>query len=214
MHSWAWRFWQCAPISGGSALWRWMDFNAARDRGPPPSRFKLPPPAVGWLCPPLGEEFSGLICFPNWEKPPKSALLLSPRKWIQPQDVHQPSRDTRNKIPPMTLLLVLLLVAVQVLICVQLFSTHGLQHARLPVLHSLPELAQTYAIQPSHPLSPPSPPAFHLSQHQHLFQWSALHIRWSQYWSLSFSSNPSSEYSRLISFRIEWCVLSAVQGAL
>ena len=49
--------------------------------------------------------------------------------------------------------------------------------AGLPVLHHLPELAQTYvqwvsvAIQPSHPLSSPSPPAFNLSQHQDLFQW-------------------------------------------
>ena len=52
----------------------------------------------------------------------------------------------------------------------------------LPVHHQLPELAQTHvnwvgdAIQPSHPLSSPSPPAFHLSQHQGLFQWvSSLH---------------------------------------
>ena len=51
-----------------------------------------------------------------------------------------------------------------------------------PVLHHLPEFAQTHvhrvrgAIQPSHPLSPPSPPAFSLSQHQGLFQWvSSLH---------------------------------------
>jgi len=51
-----------------------------------------------------------------------------------------------------------------------------------PVLHQLPELAQTHihrvsdAIQPSHPLSSPSPPAFNLSQHQGLFQWvSSLH---------------------------------------
>ena len=52
---------------------------------------------------------------------------------------------------------------------------HGLQHARLPVFHQLPELAQTQvhwvsdAIQPSHPLSSPSP-AFNLSQPQGLFQ--------------------------------------------
>ena len=51
-----------------------------------------------------------------------------------------------------------------------------------PVYHQLPELAQTHvhpigdAIQPSHPLSSPSPPAFNLSQHQGLFQWvSCLH---------------------------------------
>ena len=54
---------------------------------------------------------------------------------------------------------------------------HRLQHARLPVLHHLPEFAQTHvhwvndAIQPSHPLSSPSPPAHDLSQHQSLFQW-------------------------------------------
>ena len=53
---------------------------------------------------------------------------------------------------------------------------HGLQHTRLPY-HQLPELVQTYvhqggdAIQPSHPLSSPSPPAFNLSKHQGLFQW-------------------------------------------
>ena len=53
-----------------------------------------------------------------------------------------------------------------------------------PVLHCLPELAQTHihwvgdAIQPSHPLSSPSPPAFNLSRHQGLFQWvSSLHQR-------------------------------------
>ena len=51
---------------------------------------------------------------------------------------------------------------------------HGLQHARLPVHHQLPEFIQTHihqvgdAIQPSHPLSSPSPPAFNLSQYQGL----------------------------------------------
>ena len=54
---------------------------------------------------------------------------------------------------------------------------HGLQPARLPVHRKLPELAQTHvhpvgdAIQPSYPLSSPSPLAFNLSQHQGLFQW-------------------------------------------
>ena len=59
---------------------------------------------------------------------------------------------------------------------------HGLQHARLPVHHQLPEFTQTHvhrvrdAIQPSHPLSSPSPPSSNLSQHQGLFQWvSSLH---------------------------------------
>ena len=43
---------------------------------------------------------------------------------------------------------------------------------------------------------------------------SALHIRWPKYWSFSFSISPSNEYSRLISFRINWFDLLAVQGTL
>ena len=42
----------------------------------------------------------------------------------------------------------------------------------------------------------------------------ALHIRWSKYWSFSFSINPSNEYSWLISFRMDWLELLAVQGTL
>ena len=59
---------------------------------------------------------------------------------------------------------------------------YGLYYTRLPYLHHLPELAQTHvhrvgdAIQPSHPLSSPSLPAFNFSQHQGLFYWvSSLH---------------------------------------
>ena len=87
-----------------------------------------------------------------------------------------------------------------------------------PVHNQLLELAQTHvhgvsdAIQPSHPLSSPSPPAFNLSQHQGLFQESVLRIKWPKYWS--FSISPSNEYSGLISFRIEWFDLLAVQGTL
>ena len=86
-----------------------------------------------------------------------------------------------------------------------------------PVHHQLPELAQTHvhrvgdAIQPSHPLSSPSPPAFNLSQHPGLFQFP---IRRPKYWSFSFSINPSNEYSGLISFRMDWLDLLAVQGTL
>ena len=90
----------------------------------------------------------------------------------------------------------------------------------LPVHHQLPEFTQTHvhcvgdAIQPSHPLSSPSPPAFNLSQHQGLSNESALCIRWLKYWSFSFSISPSNEYSRLISFRMDWLDLLAVQGTL
>ena len=65
----------------------------------------------------------------------------------------------------------------------------------------------------THPLSPLSLPALSLSQHQDLFE-SALLIRCPKYWSFSFSISPSEEYSGLISFRIEWLDLLAVQGTL
>ena len=57
-------------------------------------------------------------------------------------------------------------------------------------------------------------PAFNLSQHQVFFSELALCIRWPKYWSFSFSINPSNEYSGLISFRMGWLDLLAVQGTL
>ena len=146
-----------------------------------------------------------------------------------------------------------------------------------PALHQLLEFTQTHihwvddAIQPSHPLSSPSLPAFSLSQHQGFFQWvcstrqvtnigasasasvfpmnsqdwfplgltglislqskglsrvsnsllqhypskaSVLHIRWPECWSFSFIISPFNEYSGLISFRMDWLDLLAVQGTL
>ena len=88
------------------------------------------------------------------------------------------------------------------------------------VLHHLLDFAQTHvhwvsdAIQPSHPLSPPSPPAFGLSQNQGLFSESVLRIRWPKCWSFSFSISPPNQYSELISFRMDWLDLLAVQGIL
>ena len=84
----------------------------------------------------------------------------------------------------------------------------------------LPEFTQTHVhwvgdvIQPSHPLSFPSPSTFNLSQHQGLLNESLLRIRWPKYWSFSFSISPSIEYSGLISLKIDWCGLLAVQGTL
>ena len=91
-----------------------------------------------------------------------------------------------------------------------------------PVYHQLLESTQTHVhrvsdvIQPSHPLSSPSPPVFDLSQHQDLFQWvGCLHqtkhglqnidskTLTPKHWSFSFSISPSSEYSGPISFRID-----------
>ena len=90
----------------------------------------------------------------------------------------------------------------------------------LPVHHELREVTQTHVhwvhdvIQPSHPLRSPSPPTFNLSHHQGLFQWVSSCIKWPKYWTFSFSTSPSSEYSGLISFRMDWLDLLAVQGTL
>ena len=79
----------------------------------------------------------------------------------------------------------------------------------LPVHHQLLEFTQTHvhwvgdAIQPSHPLSSPSSPAFNLSQHQGLSNGSALCVRWPK--CFSFNISPSNEYSGLISFRMDMC---------
>ena len=89
-----------------------------------------------------------------------------------------------------------------------------------PFHHQLPELAQTHvhwvddAIQPSHPFLSPSPPTFNLSQHWGLSNESVLPIRWPNYWSFSFNIGSSNEYSGLISFRMDWLDLLAVQGTL
>ena len=90
----------------------------------------------------------------------------------------------------------------------------------LPVHHQLAEFTQTHvhwvgdAIQPSHPLSSPSPPAFNLSQHQGLFKRVSSTHQVGKNWSFSFNISPSNEYSGLISFRIDWLDLLAVQGTL
>ena len=87
----------------------------------------------------------------------------------------------------------------------------------LPVHHQLPEFTQTLAhqvsdaTQPSHPLSSPSPPALSIRVFSNE---SALRMRWSKYWSLSFSISPSNEHPGLISFRMDWLDLLAVQGTL
>ena len=86
-----------------------------------------------------------------------------------------------------------------------------------PVHHQLLELAETHvsvAIQPSHPLSSPSPLAFNLPSIKVLSSELALPIRWSKYWIFNFSINPSNEYSGLISFRIDWLDHPAVRGTL
>ena len=70
------------------------------------------------------------------------------------------------------------------------------------------------AIQPSHPLSPSSPPVVNLSRIRVFSNELALPIRWSKYWSFSLSISPANEYSGLISSRIDWFDLLEVQETL
>ena len=90
----------------------------------------------------------------------------------------------------------------------------------LPVHHHLLEFTQTHvhwvrdAIQPSHPLSSPSPPAPNPSQIRVFSNESTLRMRWPKYRSFSFSIIPSKEIPGLISFRMDWLHFLAVQGTL
>ena len=93
-------------------------------------------------------------------------------------------------------------------------STSGLL-----VPHHLPEFPQDHVhwigdtIQPSHPLPPPSP-LLNLSQNQDLFQWVSSSHQVPKYWRFNFNISFSNKYSGLISFRIDWFDLLAVQGIL
>ena len=84
-----------------------------------------------------------------------------------------------------------------------------------PVQHQLPELAQTYvhlvgnAIQPSHPLSSPSPLAPNPSSIRVFSNGSNLRMRWLKYGSFSFNISPSNEHPGLIPFRMDWLDLFA-----
>ena len=104
------------------------------------------------------------------------------------------------------------------LLCSTLCDPVNLSTPSLPVHHQLPEFTQTHvhqvgdAIQPSHPrcpllLLPPIPPSIRVFSNE-----STLHTKWPKYWSFSFSISPSNEHPGLISFRMDWLDLLAVQG--
>ena len=87
----------------------------------------------------------------------------------------------------------------------------------LPVLHQLPELVEAhqigFAMQPSHPLSSPPPPALNLSQHQGLLQGVTFSRQVAKVLELQLQYQ-SFQYSGLISFRTDWFHLRAVEGTL
>ena len=111
--------------------------------------------------------------------------------------------------------------SVQSLSCVQLFATlwTAIRQASLSITNSwsLPKLMSIESVMPSnhlilcHPLLllPSIFPSIRVFSNE-----SALRIRWPNYWSFSFSISPSNEYSGLISFRMDWLDLLAVQGIL
>ena len=98
---------------------------------------------------------------------------------------------------------------------------HGLQHTRLPC--PLPTPGSLLKLMPIKSVMPPNhlilcrplilPPSIFPSIRAFSNE-SVLHIRWPKYWSFSFSISPSNEYSGLISFRIDWLDLLAVQEIL
>ena len=94
---------------------------------------------------------------------------------------------------------------------------HGLQHARLPCDHQLTQTHVQRSVMPSSHLIlcrpllllPPIPPSIRVFSNE-----STLHMRWLKYWSFSFSIIPSKEIPGLISFRMDWLDLLAVQATL
>ena len=105
-------------------------------------------------------------------------------------------------------------------LCLTLCNPMNHSTPGLPVYHQLLESTQTHVhwvgdtIQPSHPLSSPSPPTLNLSQHQGLFKWVSSSHQVAKVLELHFSISPSNEDSGLISSRIDWFDLLAVQGTL
>ena len=104
--------------------------------------------------------------------------------------------------------------------CLTLCNPMNCSMSGLPVHHQLPEFTQTNihqvrdAIQLSHPLSSPSPPAPNPPSIRVFSNESTLRMRWPKYWSFSFGISPSKEHPGLISFQTDWMDLLAVQGTL
>ena len=145
--------------------------------------------------------------------------------WYHTEDFHCPKNPLcftcvsfTSPTPSSSQSLVFLLaLSVQSLSHVQLCATPWTAAPGFPVHRQLQELAQTHvhqvgdAIQPSHPLLLLASifPSIRVFSYE-----SVLCIRWPKYWSFTFSISPSNEYSGLISFRIDWLDLLAVQGTL
>ena len=119
------------------------------------------------------------------------------------------------------MLCLIVVVAIQLLSCVQLFATPCTAACQASLLiansQGLPKLMSIESVKPSNHLSlccsllllPAIFPSIKVFSNK-----SVLHIRWPKYWSFSFSISPSNEYSGLISLRMDWLDLLPVQGTL
>ena len=147
---------------------------------------------------PIGERVPFLI-----NKSPKYSTWVQPQKWqndlgsFPKQAIQHHSNPSSVQFSSVSQL------------CPTLCNLMNRSMPGLPVYHQLPKFTQTHAhwvgdaIQPSHLLSPPSPPAPNPPSIRVFSIESTLHIRWPKYWSFSFSISPSSEHPGLISFRMD-----------
>ena len=130
----------------------------------------------------------------------------------------QTTVSIKQHFPPVGIQIFILNRSVQSLSCVQLSATPWTAaHLSITNFGSLPKLMSIESVMPSNHfilcrplLLPPSIfPSIRVFSNE-----SVLHIRWSKYWSFSFKISPSNEYSEMISFRIDWLDLLAVQGTV
>ena len=169
---------------------------------------------------PLSMGFSRQACWSRLPANPFSRGSFRPRDWTHISCLLHGLVGSLPLVPPGKPTEVINSFAVQSLSTIQLFETPWTAACHLPS----PSLSHGDCSN-SCPLSGwchptistsvvPSPSALNLSQHQGFSIESAVHTRGPKYWSFSFSISPSNEYSGLISFRIDWFDLFAVQGTL
>ena len=150
-----------------------------------------------------------------------SAVATGPEKVSFHSNPKERQRQRMLKLPHNSTHLTLQFSSVQSLSRIRLFATPWItaRQASLSITNSRSSLRLMFieSVMPSShlilcrplPLQPPIPPSIRVFSNE-----STLRMRWPKYWSFSFSISPSSEYSGLISFRMDWLDLLAVQGTL
>ena len=152
--------------------------------------------------------------------------ILVPQPWIKPVSPAVEAQSLTSG-PPREVPNIAFLIAFSIQFssvpepCPTLYDPRDCSTPIFPVHHQLPEFTQIHvhrvsdAIQPSHPLHPLLLPPSTLPSIRVFSNESVLHTRWPMYWSFSFSISPSNEYTgEMISFRMDWFDLLAVQGTL